>query len=134
MFINKNRPNNGLNSPFLVDFVILACNFFILKAIAKKGKVHDYFVFAKMSKTTISHIPFYLSKNSFGLYVTLSKSFQIKKQKILHHPQNDAGFLLSLFILYSNNISPRIAKRSRKSRISAIIPFGTLLEHIIVES
>ena len=29
-FINQNRPNNGLNSPFLVDFVISACNFFIL--------------------------------------------------------------------------------------------------------
>ena len=54
------------------------------------------------------------------------------QQKILHHPQMMQDFYYLSLYFTPTIYPPRIAKRSRKSKISALIHFGTLLEHIII--
>ncbi len=50
--------------------------FFILKATAKKAKVHEDLILSKMAETFVVHIVFHLSEHGFRLYTSLSSVFQ----------------------------------------------------------
>ena len=66
---------NSLISQSMPSFLIIAHNFFILKAMAE-GEVHKDLILSKMTETFVVHVIFYLPEHGFRFYASSSPVFQ----------------------------------------------------------